>query len=87
MQYEAHVLSFGERTLAASVANPQCWAYSSLPAVNRGLTASAAATIAEALSGTRTLNTPPKNTHAASQPAITAARVWVKESHTNMCRE
>jgi len=55
--------------------------------VNRGLTASAAATIAEALSGTRTLNTPPKNTHAASQPAITAARVWVKESHTNMCRE
>jgi len=55
--------------------------------VNRGFTASAAATIAAALSGTRTLNTPPKNTHAASHPAMTAARVWVNDSHTNMCRE
>jgi hypothetical protein len=51
------------------------------------LTASAAATIAEALSGTRTANTPPKNAQAASDPAMTAARVWVNDSHTNMCRE
>jgi hypothetical protein len=55
--------------------------------VNRGLTASAAATIAEALSGTRTLNTPPKNPQAASHPAMNAASVWVNDSHTNMCRE
>jgi hypothetical protein len=55
--------------------------------VNRGLTASASATIAEALSGTSTWNTPPKNTQAASHPAVTAARVWVNDSHTNMCRE
>jgi hypothetical protein len=52
-----------------------------------GLTASASATIAEALSGTRTLNTPPKNTHAASHPEMNAARVWVKLSQVNMCRE
>jgi hypothetical protein len=51
------------------------------------LTASASATIAAALSGTSTLNTPPKNTQAASHPAMTAARVWVNDSHTNMCRE
>ncbi len=38
-------------------------------------------------SGMSTLNTPPKNAHAASQPAITASRVWAKVSHTNMCRE
>jgi len=55
--------------------------------VNPGFTASASATIGEALSGTTTLNTPPKNTHAASQPAMNAARVWVKLSQTNMCRE
>lgn len=35
----------------------------------------------------RTLNTPPKNSHAASQPSITAARVWENVNHTNMCRE
>jgi hypothetical protein len=55
--------------------------------VNRGLTAPAPATIAEALPGTRTWNTPPKNAHAASDPARNAARVWVNDSHTNMCRE
>jgi len=34
-----------------------------------------------------TWNTPPKNAQAASQQAMNAARVWVKLSHTNMCRE
>jgi hypothetical protein len=55
--------------------------------VNRGFTGSALATIAEALSQTTTLNAPPKNSHAAWHPAITAVRVWEKVSHTNMCRE
>jgi hypothetical protein len=55
--------------------------------VNRGLTASAPATIAEALSGMSTWNTPPKNAHAASHPAMNAASVWVKLSQTNMWRE
>ncbi|MDV6286761.1 hypothetical protein [Rhodococcus jostii] len=35
----------------------------------------------------RTLKTPPKKVHAASQPAITAARVCEYVNHTNMCRE
>ena len=35
----------------------------------------------------RTLNTPPKNPHAASHPAITAASVCENVNHTNMCRE
>jgi hypothetical protein len=43
--------------------------------------------MAGALSGTSTLNTPPKNTQAVSHPARNAARVWVNDSHTNMCRE
>jgi hypothetical protein len=49
--------------------------------VNRGLTASASATIAEALSGTSTLNTPPKHTPAASHPAMNADRVSAQLSH------
>jgi hypothetical protein len=40
--------------------NPQCWAYSSQPRVNRGLSASASATTADMLSGMSTRNTPPK---------------------------
>jgi hypothetical protein len=32
--------------------------------------------IGDMLSGITTLNTPPKNRHAASQPSITAASVW-----------
>jgi hypothetical protein len=39
------------------------------------------------LSGTSTVNTPPKKPQAASQPAITASSVCRKDSHTNMCRE
>ena len=55
--------------------------------MNRGLTASASVTIAEALSGTSTPNTPPKNRHAASQPSITAVSVWENVNYTNICRE
>jgi hypothetical protein len=55
--------------------------------VNRGFTGSASATIAAALSQTTTRKAPPKNSHAASHPAISAASVWEKVSHTNMCRE
>jgi hypothetical protein len=55
--------------------------------VNVGFTGSASAMTGDMLSGTNTLNTPPNQTHAASQPAITAVRVWVKDNQTNMCRE
>jgi hypothetical protein len=37
------------------------------------------------LSGISTPNTAPKNPQAASQPSITAAKVWVNDNHTNMC--
>ena len=57
------------------------------PGGEPALTASACATIAEALSVMSTWNTPPKNAQAASQQAMNAARVWVELSHTNMCRE
>ena len=33
------------------------------------------------------MNTPPKNSHAASQPAIIATNVWEYVNHTNMCRD
>ena len=39
------------------------------------------------LSGMKTLKTPPKNAQAASQPSMTAVRVWENVNHTNMCRE
>ena len=39
------------------------------------------------LSGIRTLKTPPKNRHAASQPSMSASSVWENVNHTNMCRE
>ena len=38
------------------------------------------------LSGITTANTPPKNSHAASNPAITLSVVWVKVSHTKQWR-
>ncbi|ETZ63995.1 hypothetical protein L836_5444 [Mycobacteroides abscessus MAB_110811_2726] len=57
------------------------------PLSEAGLTASAAAITGLRLSGISTANTPPKNSHAAWQPAITAARVCEYDSHTNMCRE
>lgn len=74
-------------TLARSALNLLAWAYSSRPTMKRGLTESAWATMALMLSGMRTLKATPKNAQAASQPSITAAKVWQNVSHTNMCRE
>ena len=39
------------------------------------------------LSGIRTLNTPSKNDHAASHPAITSVKVCEYDRCTNMCRD
>jgi hypothetical protein len=44
--------------------------------VEPGSVASAWSMIGFKLSGMATLNTPPKNTHAASNPAITSDNVW-----------
>ena len=55
--------------------------------MKRGFTASASATIGEALSEMITLNTPPKNAQAASHLAMNAASVWLNDKCTNMCRE
>jgi len=62
--------------------NPRAWAYSTKAWFNRGSSASASSTIALRLSGITVWNTPPKNTHAASHPAITASMLWRKVSHT-----
>jgi len=51
------------------------------------LTASASATIAEVLSGITTENTPPKNAHACSKPAISSSVVSPWVGQTNRCRE
>ena len=80
-------LSAGWRTRAGSTTNPRAWAYSANARFSRGSSGCARSTIAAMLSGMTTLKTPPKNAHAASNPAITAARSWRKVSHTNMCRE
>jgi len=79
-------LSFGDRTRAGSITKPRDWAYSKKAALKRGATASAVSTMASMLSGMTTANTP-KNAHAASKPAITAAVVWRWLSHTKQCRE
>ena len=68
-------LSCGERTLAGSTAMPRACAYSSHSRFHRGSSRSAASTTGLRLSGIRTGNTPPKNSQAASQPAITASVV------------
>ena len=68
-------LSCGERTLAGSILNPRAWAYSTKAWLKRGSSGSAPSTTAERLSGISVPNTPPKNAHAASQPAITASVV------------
>ena len=39
------------------------------------------------LSGITTLNTPPKNPHAASNPEITVSRSWRNDNHTNVWRD
>ena len=55
--------------------------------MNVGFTGSASATIGLMLSGMSTANTPPKNSHARSQPSITVASVCWKDNQTNMCRD
>ena len=47
---------------------------------------SAPSTTADMLSGINVANTPPKNAHAASHPAITASVVCRCVSHTKQCR-
>ncbi|CAB4595691.1 unannotated protein [freshwater metagenome] len=80
-------LSVGVRTRAGSITNPRDCAYSTNASFNRGSIPSAFVTTGVRLSGIRTLNTPPKNRHAASHPAITVSVVCVNDNHTNMCRE
>ena len=87
MHCEAKPLSHGWATRAGSVTNPRAWAYSNQPTLNCGLSESALGTTGVILSGISTLNTPPKNRHAASQPAMIASSVWENVNHTNMCRE
>jgi hypothetical protein len=54
---------------------------------HRGASRSALSTTGLRLSGTRTRSIPPKNSHAASQPAITAAVVCQKVKNTKQCRD
>ena len=72
---------------SGSITKPRAWAYSTKAWLNRGSNESASSTIVAMLSGITTLNTPPKKTHAASKPAITASVVWRKVNHTKQCRE
>ena len=65
---------------------PRDWAYSTNPSLKRGSTSSASTTIAFTQSGITTRNTPPKNTQAASNPAITSTRRCLKVSHTKQWR-
>ena len=62
-------LSVGWRTRAGSTTNPRSWAYSANARLSRGSSGLALSTIAAMLSGMMTLKIPPKNAHAASQPA------------------
>ena len=80
-------LSRGCLTRAGSVTKPRAWAYSSHSRVSRGVTASAFATTGLMLSGTRTRKTPPKNSQASSQPAMTSSSVIENVRYTNRYRE
>ena len=80
-------LSCGERTLAGSTTRPRACAYSSHSRFHRGSSRSALSTTGLRLSATRTVNMPPKNAHAASQPAITAAVVCENVRYTKQYRE
>ena len=66
--------------------NPATWAYSKNTSLNRGAVFSPSTTIEPMLSGITTGNTPPKYSHAASNPAITSSVVWVNVGHTNRWR-
>ena len=79
-------LSCGDRTRAGSILNPRACAYSTNAWLNRGSSGSAPSTTADRLSGINVANTPPKNTHAASHPAITDSVVWRWVNQTKQCR-
>jgi hypothetical protein len=87
VQCETNALSQGRRTRAGSIRNPRAWAYSTNAWLKRGSVASASSTTVAMLSGMTTANTPPKNAHAASKPAITASVVCRNVSHTKQCLE
>ena len=80
-------LSCGEATLAGSQARPRACAYSSHSRFQPGSSRSALVTTGLRLSGTRTLNMPPKKLHADSQPAITATVVCGNVRYTKQYRE
>lgn len=77
-------MSCGERTRAGSITNPRDCAYSANAWFKRGSSGSLRSTIAFMLSGITVANTPPKNVHAASHPAITSSIVWPKLNQTNV---
>jgi hypothetical protein len=72
VQYEATPLSWGRRTRAGSTRKPRAWAYSTNAWLSRGSVGLALSTTLPMLSGITVVNTPPKNRHAASKPAITS---------------
>ena len=80
-------LSVGVRTRAGSITNPLAWAYSTNAWFKRGSIRSALVTAVDMLSGITTLNTPPKNSHAASQPSMSVSTVWLNDNHTKECLE
>jgi hypothetical protein len=79
-------LSCGDRILAGSIRKPRSWAYSANARFSRGSVGCARSTTGDMLSGIMILKTPPKNAHAASDPAITAGKSWRKDSQTKQCR-
>ena len=80
-------LSVGVRIRAGSITNPRDCAYSTNASFNLGSNRSAVVTTGARLSGINTRNTPSKNRHAASHPAITVSVVCVNDNQTNMCLE
>ncbi len=85
--FSTRPLSWGDRTLAGSTTRPRACAYSSHSRFHRGSSRSALSTTGLRLSATSTLNMPPKNAHAASQPAITAAVVCENVKNTKQYRD
>ena len=85
--FSTRPLSCGDRTLAGSTTRPRACAYSSHSRFHRGSSRSAFSTTGLRLSGTSTANMPPKNAHAASQPAITAAVVCENVRYTKQYRD
>ena len=80
-------LSLGFRTRAASAMKPRHCEYSRKPLVKRGCSGSGPATAGGQWSMTRYLGTPPKQTHAASSPAMMSSSVCPWVGQTKLCRE